>query len=516
MQSRVLRFGFVSLLALVPVVACGDDPVSVVEDAAAPPPVEAAPGLQDAGPVDAAPVPVPDPVGPISVTLVIPQLPDGGVQAPDGGELPDSGPGSLVEALTDFFQPSVIFYPKESPDSPIVERVSFGQTVTKELTGAHLVFSLKFPASGEDGGAPALTAVTEADYVTPSETLTVEAPITFGGPGPGEEPPAPLPIRRKVTALPPAAAAGLGELTYRFSDCTSLQQITPRESDDAPEAAQLDRTCIDSDGKARFSVMVHSSTRGAVAIGTATVVVSPGGEPPLVEITQYTTSAPTPWAVTGLVPEGASVFDVRAFATQGDSIRGPVIGLGSLLGGNTNLSFVRPAPGFNDTEVRTLSALITAPDQSIGNHIVVTERSAPSAPVSTDIDGIVRFTSAAVVPTTSGSPRFDFGTSSVFPAETLLTATASGTTAAGETVRWSATSSGVGASHFGGLVLPETVREGLVGSGVTWQLDALGASTGIAPRVLRARSAAEASSGVALLPSGVVRVQQTVAMVPRP
>jgi len=139
-RASALRVCLLAALVTFPIVvlACGDD------DAASPAPTTAA---------DASTVP--DVVtGPTMITVTIP-----GATYPDGGE------------AFSFESGYVVFYPKESPDKPVVEPIDFGQTVSKSMPeGAHVVIATRIGGQGAQGN------IYQYDDVGPGETITFGLP----------------------------------------------------------------------------------------------------------------------------------------------------------------------------------------------------------------------------------------------------------------------------------------------------------------------------------------------------
>ncbi|AKV00120.1 hypothetical protein AKJ09_06783 [Labilithrix luteola] len=461
MHSYVLRLGVASVCAALPIIvlACGDDPAAATAvDAAAP--SAGGDALED-GAKDA---------GPQTISVTFANL------------------GALAAKNNLTVTASVVFYPKTNPDKPVVEPIAFDQTVTKPMPdGAHVLLAMLMSSAEEGDGA----YVFQIDDVAPGESINI-------GPAPIAEPS----TRAIIRSFEPFGESG--GRTYAFRSCMSNDVVPPGE-----EVAEVDNSCVESGGKARFLATVSSAASEPLAIGVTVADVNPtaDGGPPLVKIPSWSTPTPTAWSFTGETP-GAQNIEARAYVTNGTT-PGVMVGGSSVAGAGTILSFLRPPAGFNDGEVHLVTASFGDAIHGPYARVTLVDRTAPTAPLATDLGTLIYFKTAAVSPTATGAASFDYTASTAFPSGTMVYAQAIGTRAGagGPSTFWFTITPRIEQGHVDGLVLPDALRETILGSAMTWKFYSMKAVSGIEPRALRALDTAGVYSftGTIGLPPGNFR-----------
>ena len=437
-RASALRVSLLAALVALPVVvlACGDDDAASPQATSAP---DAATALPDAA------------TGPTTISVRMP-----------GETSPDGGSSGLLDASY------VVFYPKDRPDEPVFEPIVPGQTVSKSMpAGAHVVVAFHL------GGADGQGFIYQYDDVGPGET------ITFGLSGSSTSP-----DQRPIRTVVPAFAGGGNSVGYALSSC---QKTDPQDVPAVPTDTTIDPSCIGADGNARF---VATTTSAPLAISTLVTSIANDGSDagPLVTMPAWTTPAPVTWSFTGTPPAGA-VVSANVFATSTGQHGGLELGRLAVVG-QQPFSFVRPPAGFADGELHMVTALLPQLGPYMAS-VTAVERTAPDAPVTTDLGTLqTHLTGMTASATPTGPFGVDFTSSAPLPSGASTVVTVLGASMdvnlPDNKAAWAIISTASSAAHVDALVLPDAVRAAILGGAMSWYPAQIYGLSGIDAQLLRA------------------------------
>lgn len=390
-----------------------------------------------------------------------PVVPPGtGPTTEDAGPPPPPAPISVHVGTTGATAAFVVFYPKESPDQPVVKTIADNETVSNvSAGGADVIFAAVLGPSA---------IVIQLDAVTPGENLSlVPAPPTA---------PTELPV-----STSPGSVDGATE--YLLSSCTG---VAP--SPTAAITTTFSSRCIEAGNKARFLMTARAGGSSILAIASAVVTPAAAGTTAL-PLT-WTTPTPTPWPISGSAP-GTDIYDFGVDAV--DSTTGfsfPLFARAAFVP-PADMHFLRAPAGFNDRELRRVALRFEAMVEGVATttRLVLTETTSASMAVPpTDLSTLgPHFLTAGM--TNDGTPSFDFTASGAFPATSTFVGDAS-MTLTDRVVSWKVISPKLAAGHVPARVLPDAVRTAVIPTTTTWKFGSGSGTSGVDTAYVRANLSA--------------------------